>query len=202
LKNILNKIAYKIRSKLIDQWQYSYLEYNLDSFFTALPKLDETIEIRLAKISDIDAIKKDLFLEIPDDIENDKKYFSQLGDDNFNCYIAIKDHKVIHYFQFYYAAIQSPLIKTPYGKKIIKKNDSYLGSTFTTKEFRSLWIVPHSINLILENLKTKESVKRALVVVHKDTAGAENFYKRLGFSVIDNASPKNLFEAWFKYLLP
>jgi ribosomal protein L20 len=70
------------------------------------------------------------------------------------------------------------------------------------REFRSLWIVPHSINLILENLRTKGSIKRALVVVHKDTAGAENFYKRLGFSVIDNASPKNLFEAWFKYLLP
>jgi len=185
LKNILNKIASKIRFKLIGQWKYSYLEYNLDSFFTTLPKLDKTIEIRLAKISDIDAIKKSLFPEMSDDVENDKKYFSQLDDDNFNCYIAIKDHKIIHYFQFYYSAIHSPLIKTPYGKKIIKKNDAYLGSTFTTKEFRSLWIVPHSINLILENLRTKGSIKRALVVVHRDTAGAENFYKRLGFVLIN-----------------
>jgi len=184
LKNILNKIALKIRSKLIDQWKYSYLEYSLDSKFTSLPKLDETIEIRLAKISDIASIKKDIFPEIPDEIDNDKKYFSQLGDNSFNCCLAIKDSKIIHYFQFYSSAIQSPLIKTPYGKKIIQKKDAYLGSTFTTKEYRSLWIVPHSINLILENLKNKGSLERALVVVHIDTAGAENFYKRLGFEKI------------------
>ena len=40
---------------------------------------------------------------------------------------------------------------------------------------------------IFEYLKKRADVSRVLVLVHKGTPGAEGFYRRLGFSKIDDA---------------
>jgi len=185
LKNLLFKYLKAIKSKLIDQWQYIYLVYDLDSNFSSLPKLDDSITIRLADRGDLKKIKEDIFPEI-EEIENDKTLFEQIGQEHFDCFIALRGQRIIHYFQFYYSAKLSPLTKTPYGKKIMENSDAYLGSTYTSKDYRSMWIVPHTITKILDLLKERQDIKRALVLVHSETVGAENFYKRLGFEVVNS----------------
>jgi len=184
LKNFLSKIIPFLRTKLIEQWKFVYFEYAIDNDFTSLPLLDSAIHLRIAKQEDIKKIEEDIFPHISN-IENDKRYFYNIGKPGFKCFLAEKDNKIVQYFHVYKNASNSPLTKTPYGPKIIKDGDAYLGSTFTVPDYRSLWIVPHSIKLILESLKKDTDVKRCLVIVHSDTVGAINFYKRLGFKEID-----------------
>ena len=80
---------------------------------------------------------------------------------------------------------KSPLIKTPFNKKLIHSNDSYLGGTFTIPKERGQWLTLYSLSTILLYLRDSVKAKKAYVLVHKNTPGAKDFYKKIGFSVIN-----------------
>ena len=112
---------------------------------------------------------------------------------DFLCFILEKDGSVVHYFLVYENALNSPLAKTPFRKSIIQKGESYLGTTFTSPDARGLWIAPISLSAILLYLRDTVKSKKTYVLVHKDTPGAVEFYKKLGFNVIENACKRNYF---------
>lgn len=180
MASFINKVKRFIKYWLFDRKGFVYLVIEVNAPFTKLPPLDDSILIRMAFEEDKPKIHNDLFPHILDSFENDKRYFDLIGEKNFKCFLAEREDTLIHYFHVYHSASSSPLIKTPKGKKIIRDNDAYMGSTFTVEDFRSLWIAPHSVSIIIDHLRSIGR-ERALVLVHKDTPGAESFYKRLGF---------------------
>jgi len=195
---LLKRFQDYIHHHLRDKWRFIYFELNLTEVNYSLPEMDESLVVKRAKHGDIKKIQDDMYPFMTTKQEFDKRYIEQIGDDGFECFFAEKDGKVVHYFMVFNNALNSPLIQTPFDKKKILPNDAYLGSAFTTPEARGIWIVPHVLLSIISYFHDKENMQRALLLVHEDTPGAVGFFKRLGFSVINNASPKNLFDAWFK----
>ena len=66
-----------------------------------------------------------------------------------------------------------------------------VGSAFTVPQQRGTWVLPYSLSNIFEYLRNNTDATRALLFVHKNTPGATDFYKRLGFKIIKNSSTKN-----------
>jgi ribosomal protein S18 acetylase RimI-like enzyme len=160
--------------------------------------MDASLVVKRAVQADIKKIQDDIYPFMTTKQEFDKRYIEQIGDDGFECFVAEKNGKVVHYFMVFNNALNSPLIQTPFNEKKILPSDAYLGSAFTVPEARGIWIVPHVLLSIISYFHDKKNMQRAILLVHEDTPGAAGFFKRLGFSVINNASPKNLFDAWFK----
>ena len=177
-----------------------YLEKSLDDSIFNIPNTDESLVVRVAEKKDIEKIKTNIFPYLTArDIDNDGRYFNRIGDDDFTCFIAEKDGSVVHFFLVYENALNSPLTKTPFNKSIIQDAEAYLGNTFTIPEARGLWIAPISLSIILLYLRDTVKAKKAYVLVHKDTPGADAFYKKLGFNVIKNACNNRFFD--FYYLI-
>ena len=195
---LLKRFQDYIHHHLRDKWRFIYFELNLTEVNYSLPEMDESLVVKRAKHGDIKKIQDDMYPFMTTKQEFDKRYIEQIGDDGFECFVAEKNGKVVHYFMVFNNALNSPLIQTPFDEKKILPNDAYLGSAFTVPEARGIWIVPHVLLSIISYFHDKENMQRALLLVHEDTPGAVGFFKRLGFSVINNASPKNLFDAWFK----
>ncbi len=179
------KLFHYTKYNLIDKWGFIYLEKSLkDSVFT-MPKSDESIIVRIAKKKDILKITSDIFPYLTqEEIDHDGKYINRIGDNDFSCFIAEKDGIVVHYFLVYEKANKSPLIRTPFNNKLISDNDSYLGGAFTIPEARGMWIAPFTLSTILLYLRDSVKSKKVFVIVHKNTPGAEDFYKKIGFSRI------------------
>jgi ribosomal protein S18 acetylase RimI-like enzyme len=179
-----------IRYNLTEKWRFIFFEINLTSPPLSLPKKDESILIRRAKIKDHTKIKNDLYPYMDHKYEFDKKYIDKIGETGINCFIAEVDNKVIHYFMVFNSAIDSPLVQTPFDKKMINKDDAYLGNAFTIPSARGKWITPYVVLAIIKYLQNETNATRALLLVHEDTPGAVGFFNRLGFKVIENAYPK------------
>jgi ribosomal protein S18 acetylase RimI-like enzyme len=174
---------------LKDKWEFIYLEIDITALTFSLPNMDDSLSVRIADRKDISKIETDIGIHLADD---DREQIQRIGEEGFSCFIGTKNGKVIHFFIVYESAINSLLAKTPFEKKKIYKTDAYLGSAFTIPEARGLWVVPSSLVKILEHLKNK-NIQRAIVLVHKDTPGAANFYQRLGFKIVNDAVPNSLF---------
>jgi len=185
VKHIMEFLHYSFKNK----WQFTYFELSLDETPYTLPEIDDSITIRMASREDIPKIQTDLYPHLTPIEEYDKQYINQIGEDNIKLFVAEKDGKFVHYFLLFTEALYSPLIGTPIDKSKVSKNDAYMGTTFTIPEARGLWIVPHTILKILSFLKSNTNLTRVIVLVHKETPGAIDFYKRLGFKVIKDAYP-------------
>jgi ribosomal protein S18 acetylase RimI-like enzyme len=186
-KGFCGKVGAYLRYQFVEKWRFVYLEWSLDDPAFSLPEIDGSLVIRVASREDIPKIEQNIcpFLTVTE--ENDKRYFSRIGEDGFKCFIAERDNRVVHYFLVDERAKESVLMKTPFDKAKVRDQDAYLVSTFTNPDSRGLWIVPHTLLKIFEYLKKRTDVSRVLVLVHQDTPGAEGFYRRLGFSKIDDA---------------
>jgi ribosomal protein S18 acetylase RimI-like enzyme len=193
IKRIKDYIKYHIKEK----WHFTYFKLEVDELPYSLPK-DISLTIKIAEKSDIQRIISDVYPYMTSKEENDKRYIEKIGLEHFQVFISEREGRIVNYSLLFEHAQDSPLIQTPIKNSKVKVNDAYLGTIFTVPDSRGLWIVPQTLLKIISYLKDATNVERVLLIVHKDTPGAEVFYKRLGFSVINNASPKNLFDSWFK----
>lgn len=196
VRQVANYKQYHLR----DKWQFVYFEADVDSQPYALPNLRESLNIRLATQDDIPKIESDVYPFLTAKEEHDKQYIARLGEDGIVLFLGEKDNKIVHYFLVFEHALSSPLMKTPLDRTHIRRGDAYLGSAFTVPAARGLWIVPHAMLSVFDYLRTKNTVTRALVLVHKNTPGASAFYRRLGFRVIENASPSGFLDSWLRRL--
>jgi ribosomal protein S18 acetylase RimI-like enzyme len=187
---MLKKILSACRYHLKDKWEFIYLGIDITSPTFFLPNVDDSLSVRIADRKDIPKIESDVGEHLAED---DRKQIQRIGEEGFFCFIGSRKEKIIHFFLVYESAINSLLAKTPFDKKNLNKSDAYLGSAFTVPDARGLWVVPVVLMRILEHLKDRKNIKRALVLVHKETPGAVGFYQRLGFSLIQNPEQKNLF---------
>lgn len=197
LKNHL--LAY-LRSNFKEKWEFTYFDISLEKDPYTLPPLNNSLNIRVAKPVDIPKIESDIYPLLTPNQENDKRDISRIGEKGMTCFIAERNHKIVHYFLVFDSALESPLMKTPFDKVKILENDAYLGSTFTVPDARGLWIVPHTLLYILSFLRNTTNASRALLLVHKDTPGAVGFFRRLGFKIIEDASPTGPIHAIFNKL--
>jgi len=186
--NILKEIKYH----LIDKWQFIYLAKDIISYKHEGINIKD-VSFKKAKSEDLIKIKSDIFPFI-ENMHSDKKELKK----NLNtCFLGLKNDKIIHYFLTYENPKISPLFSGAlFNKQSLLKTDAYLGSTFTIPSERGSWIAPSSLLYIINFYKVHTSKKRLLVLVHKDTLGAVDYYKKFGFYVMNNVAPKNILE-WF-----
>ncbi|MGK0290756.1 MAG: GNAT superfamily N-acetyltransferase [bacterium] len=185
-------VAY-VHHHIKEQWRFIYLELDLRNTPYSLPDMDDSMLVRRAKPKDIEKIKIDLYPYMEEKQEYDKRYMECLGKGDAECFIAEKEGRFVSYFMVFKDATQSPLIETPFDKKMITGNDAYLGNAFTVPDVRGMWIMPHILLSIIDYLQKESSAIRILLLVHEDTPGAVGFFRRLGFSVIENA----VFEGYY-----
>lgn len=200
ISGLRNLIATYVRYNLKDKWKFTYFGISLHETPYSLPPINDLFVIRIAKPEDISKIKSDIYPSLTSKQENDKRDISRIGEKGMTCFIAERNHKIVHYFLVFDNALESPLMKTPFDKEKILENDAYLGSTFTVPDARGLWIVPHTLLYILSFLRNTTNASRALLLVHKDTPGAVGFFRRLGFKIIGDASATGPIHAIFNKL--
>lgn len=176
-KKLINYFFYHIKEK----WKFIYFEVEISNFELRFP-FDDKLKIIDAKKKDIEKIEKDLFPFFTYKQEYDLKFIQKIEEDGIKCFVAEKEGKFVHYFMVFTNALESPLTKTPFNKNKIMQDDIYLGSAFTVPHERGSLILPSVLKEIFKffkkNLKSK---KRALLLVHEDTLGAEKFFSILGF---------------------
>ena len=183
----MNRFIRFIRYHLIDKWGFIYLKVDVQDFKPISIK-SKGISFRIANDQDYDQIALDIFPSL--DINSSE--IKQFKSNHDFIFLGIKNNTIIHYFLTYLNPNDSPLCTgTPFYREFIQKDDVYLGSTFTIPSERGNWIAPSSLSFIIDYYKSNFNIKRMLVIVHKDTIGAVEYYQRLGFSIIPNASPKN-----------
>jgi len=181
-----------------EKWRFIYFELDLTKNPYSLPDIDKSIVIRRGKPEDIEQIKIDLYPYMEENQEYDKQYIECIGEGNIECFLTEKEGELVSYFVVFKEANRSPLMKTPFQKGLLKKSDAYLSSTFTVPSARGMWIVPHVLLSIIDYLQQESQTTRVILLVHEDTPGALDFYKRLGFKVIENAAPMGFFQKCFK----
>ncbi len=186
---IVKKVIAYVRYNLKEKWDFVYFGWRLDSPAFSLPEIDESLVVRIASREDMPKIESDIYPFLTVKEGNDKRSFSRIGETGFKCFIVERDNKIVHYLFVYENARDSLLMKTPFYKDKVLENDAYLGSAFTSPDSRGLWILPHTLLKIFEYLKSYTNVSRVLFLVHKGTPGSVAFYRRLGFSVVDDACP-------------
>jgi len=190
ISGIVSILSEYIRYNLTEKWKFTFFEINLMTPPFSLPKKDESVVIRRAEAKDYIKIKNDLYPHMGHNQEFDKKYFNQFRESGVNCFIAEVDDKLVHYFMVFDSAIESPLVQTPFNKKLLCQNDAYLGNAFTIPSARGKWVTLDVILTIIKYLQSETNATRALLLVHEDTPGAVGFFNRIGFKVIENAYPK------------
>ena len=144
-------------------------------------------KFRIANVVDRKKIQNDIYPYLNGYGENDKKYLEEPN--TYTIIIAEKNNKIIHYFLVFENSNNSPLVRTPIKKNILKNKSAYLGSAFTIPSERGLWIMAYSISYAINYLKENTNREKVLLLVHERTAGAKNFFERLGFNIIKNAAP-------------
>lgn len=193
VSRVLEQTVAYVRYHTKEKWRFVYFELDLTANPYSLPETGSSMAVRRAQSADISKIKNDLYPYMEDKQEFDKRYIDQIGEGNYNCFIAEIDNKVVHYFMVFNSATDSPLMQTPFDKHKVKEKDAYLGNAYTIPDERGMWIVPHVLLRIIHYLQKETTATRALLLVHENTPGAEGFFSRLGFNVIDDAYPKSLF---------
>jgi hypothetical protein len=190
--NYFSRFKAILKGQLIDQWGQIFLELDLDNFNLSLPP-QNYFEIRAATKEDIPSIKSDIYYLLENYGENDKKYIDKIGQDGMECFIAIIDNQIVHYFFVFDFAFKSPLVRTPINKNLILHSDASLGSQFTNPKFRGKSISIYSLAEIIKYLKHETKATKVITTIHSNTFGALMFHLRLGFKEIEYLSSKTNF---------
>lgn len=197
VKGLFRHLFRYVRSNVQDKFEYTYFELSLETPPYSLPPIDKSLDIRIAQPKDIPKIQSDIYPFLTVNEEYDKRYLEKIGDKGFSCFIVEKDKKIVNYTLVFHNALDSPLTKTPIYKKKVFNSDAYLSTVFTVPDARGAWIVPHAILYEMQFLKTTVKASRVLLLVHKDTMGAKEFYLRLGFKIMENVSPSSFIQSIF-----
>ena len=177
-----------VKYKLIDQWKFVYFEIDIRK--TEWLHEDKQLFFRIAGAEDVEKIVTDIYPNLNGYGEGDGRYLEEPGDNLV--FLCEKNSAIVHYWIVFENALDSPLVQTPIREKFIGERSAYLGSAFTVGSERGLWIIVHSVSHIIRYLKEKTDKERALLLVHRDTPGAIEFYRRLGFGILPNAAPKGV----------
>ena len=121
MQRYLNSLVVFLKYHLIDQWGQIFLELNLLNSNLSFPNQVDFI-LRISTKEDIPKIKSDIYPLLGDYGEYDKKYIEKIGQEGMECFIAIKDKKIVHYFFVFDSALNSPLVRAPINKKLIEPN--------------------------------------------------------------------------------
>ena len=186
LFELINKLLLFLKYNLIDKKRFKYFAINLSDFSFSFSTKLSSLNIRIASPNDINKIKKDIYPFIGKREEYDKRFISRIGDENIIFFIMEKNNKIISYSYIFRKALESPLIKVPLKKSHLSNFDAYLGSAFTIPNERGTFIFPSILGYIIKYLLKNSKVNRLFLLVSPETAGAINFYKRLGFKEIKN----------------
>jgi len=183
-----------------EKWRFIYFELDLTLPLYSLPDVGDSIISRRANPNDIGQIKTDLYPYMKRKQEFDKPFIEHIGKEGVECFITEKDGKLISYFMVFQKAVKSPLVKTPFKKKLITMNDAYLGNAFTIPSARGMWVIPYVLLSIIDYLHKERHAARIILLVHTDTPGAVRFFKRLGFKIIKNATSSGLLKALYNII--
>ena len=97
---------------------------------------NKNTKFRKANLADRNKIQNDIYPYLDGYGENDKKYLEEPN--THTVIIAEKNNKIIHYFLVFEDSKNSPLVRTPIKKNILKNKSAYLGSAFTTNQESSI----------------------------------------------------------------
>jgi hypothetical protein len=177
--------------QVYEKWRFVYFEKRIEKVPFKLPKLEDSILIREAVEDDIPQIKNDIYPFLTER-GNDMRYIEKIGTTQVKCFLAVRLSKIVHYSLLFENAINSPIMQNPIIKSKINSSDAYLGSVFTIPEARGLRIMPHTVlRIFLHLYKNTKQTKRILVIVNKSTLGADRFYRRNGFDVMNKIQLKS-----------
>ena len=201
ISRVLEQTVAYVRFHTKEKWRFVYFELDLTADPYYLPEICSSMTVRRAKPEDIEKIITDMYPYMGEKQEYDKQFIERVGDSNYECFITEKDGKLVSYLIVFKKANQSPLMKTPFKKKMITESDACLGSAFTVPDARGMWITPKVLLSIITYLKKESSANRVLLLVHEDTPGAVGFFKRLGFKLIENATSEGFLSKNFRKIL-
>lgn len=181
------KIFNYLKNHLYTKWQYKYFFIDTDSFKNNYSDKENKFIFKFAQKEDYNNLKLNIFPILTDSQSNDYKEFNRIGETDFLCLLCFYKEKIIHYTLVYKNIYKSPLINTPLLKHLYNINDIYIGSAFTSPEYRGLMIMPNSILFLISYFKFS-NYKRIILLIHSNTPGAIAFYNRLGFSQFSNST--------------
>ena len=185
---MFKKVINFLNNHLFDKWDYIYFKYNLKNHRSTNNSLNN-FNFKFALKSDLQIIENDIYPILTKTQINDYNDFLKIGNTDFDCVLCTYNERIVHYLFIYKNIYKSPLSKTPLRKNHYDINDIYIGSAFTNPDYRGHWIMPVSLNFVL-NEYSKSSFNNVILLVYKKTPGAIGFYKRFGFQQIENAIRK------------
>jgi len=185
---MFKKVIIFLKNHLFDKWDYIYFKYNLKNHICTNNCLKD-FNFKFALKSDLHIIENDIYPILTKTQINDYNDFLKIGNTDFDCVLCTYNEKIVHYLFIYKNIYKSPLSKTPLRKNNYDINDIYIGSAFTNPDYRGHWIMPESLNFVL-NEYSKSNFNNAILLVYKKKPGATGFYKRFGFQQIENAIRK------------
>ena len=191
LRGLWSAIRTYLSYHLKDKWGFVYLEFCLnepEKFFT----IQEPINVRIATPADLTRIETELFPYMLDALYYDKRYFNLLGQPGVKCFLAECRGRLVHYSWVFLDASLSPIVEVPFDRSQLRAKDAYVGPIFTSPDYRG-FVYLQVLSAILRFLRDEVSCERALVLVQGKNPSAVSFYKRMGFKVIKDAQPRNLF---------
>lgn len=179
-KTFFKKTVRYLKYLFGEQKHFVYFVFSLDQ---PLPNfhLEDVGGVFLAERKDFERIQAELFPFITEEEENDKRYFKLLGQPGKSCFLAEKEGILVHYTWFFWDAMHSPLLDTPFSKTLIQKGDGYVGPAFTSPVARGTWIYPHVLMSLLSFAKKTAQKRRIILFVNGKNKSAVNFFVRLGF---------------------
>jgi GNAT superfamily N-acetyltransferase len=179
---------------LDSKWSFVYLQFSLDDAFPRVPRT-EGLTIRLAVPSDRPRIEAELFPVLGAADQYDKRYFDRLGDERALCFIGEREQRLVHYSWLFLDAGASPLIDTPFDRRLLDSGDVYVGPVFTAPAARG-FIYLEVLAELIEFLRQRGDRSRMLLLVQGKNAAAPAFYRRFGFSLIPSAQRVPLWRRW------
>jgi len=191
--SLLLQIKQYISYHLNEKWKFVYFELVVEEFSFQKRNKDSNIEVKKATKADLSKISSDLYRHFTHQQDFDKKYISQIGEKGINCFVAVINNQIVHYFMLFENALESPLMITPFKKRLIEESDAFLGNAFTIPKARGYWVLPEVLSEIFSYLQTNKGINRAILIAHTDTPSATEFFEKIGFKVIKDATKQPLF---------
>ena len=176
-----------------DKWEFHYLEFSLDARLATFPQ-KEPLTVRVATADDVVRLEAEIFSR-PDGPDGyDRTYLPLIGTANVRCYLAERAGTIVHYSWVFLDAATSPLSEVPFDPARIRAGDVYVGPVYTDSSARG-FIYLYVLGRIVEDLRQAGVATRVIVLVAGGREAAVNFYKKMGFREIVNATRGDIFRA-------
>ncbi|MEK7247624.1 MAG: hypothetical protein AAB092_04040 [Chloroflexota bacterium] len=170
------------------KWHFVYLSFGLAQEFMRVP-MTSALTVRVATPADLGRINAELFPEMTGEQTYETRYFGLLGQDDVRCFVAERDGVLVHYSWVFLNASTSPLMDTPFDRRMLREGDVYVGPVFTSPKVRG-FIYPQVLASIVRYLKEAPAATRIVLFVQGKNPAAVTYYKRLRFDEMVNAGAR------------